>query len=237
MAAPTFIQEAETAWASSSATTKTTASFNVQAGDILVACMESAETNNSGSLTASGGSLTWTNQQDVSAGIGWTRATIATAIVDANKAMTVTVTRSLTTPVGFGVNVLTFRGASAVGASAKANVSGAVPSLSLTTTQDNSVVVVLIGDKNGVDGATRAWLTGAGTLTEQTYDRTASLNTVYSGFHADAGTAGADTVGLSTPGGQKYSIIAVEIKGTVSAPAVAYPQLERMVRGLIRGLR
>jgi hypothetical protein len=44
---------------------------------------------------------------------------------------------------------------------------------------------------------------------------------VYAGYSADTGSAGAQTVGLTAPAAQKYSIVGVEILGT--AGASAYP--------------
>ena len=38
--------------------------------------------------------------------------------------------------------------------------------------------------------------------------------TGYGGYHADAGTAGSKTVGLSAPSGQTYTTIALEVKGS-----------------------
>src|SRR5262245_62136482 len=112
MPAPTFVQAVETTWTSVTGSTKTTASFSVQTGDILVACMESGDANLSGTLTATGGSLSWTSRQDVNPGLGWCRAVIATATATSNASITVTVTRGVTSgSVAFGVEVHTFRGA------------------------------------------------------------------------------------------------------------------------------
>ena len=100
----------------------------------------------------------------------------------------------------FGGTVLTFRGASGIGASAKANVDLlTAASLNITTTQANIAIVVVNGDRRAVDGTSRAWLTGAGAFTEQTYFHDAGQYTVYGGYHADAGPIGTYTVGLSAP--------------------------------------
>ena len=212
MAAPSFIQEAETAW-NTDTTPKTTGSFAVQIGDVLVAY---AISENEGVVlstpTNTGTALTWTARQIVNVtdycyvGLWTTVATVAESI-------TVSFAR---TGVGglFGGNVLTFRGSSGVGASNKTNVASGAPTLDLTTTLVNSAVVVANGDWNAGDGASRAWRTNAGAFTEQTYFRDSSLYTVYGGYHADAGAAGTYAVGLSAPTGQRYAIAAVEVKGT-----------------------
>jgi len=230
MAAPSFIQEAETAW-NSSTSPKTTASFNVVAGDILAAFGVVDDSGNPANWagTFSGGSLTWTNREIVSVS-DYCHLQIATATVDADKSMTVSFTRTAgSSTAWFGANVLTFRGSDGVGASAKTNVASGAPTLNLTTTQANSAIVVANGDWVAADGASRTWRTNAGTLTEQTYFRDSARYTVYGGYHADAGAVGTYAVGLSAPSGQKYSIAAVEIKGTAAAGGVV-PVLMRQYR-------
>jgi hypothetical protein len=101
-------------------------------------------------------------------------------------------------------------------------LSSGAPSLSITTTQDNSAIVVANGDWNATDGASRTWRTAGSSATENTYFRDSTRYTAYGAYHADAGTAGGKTVGLSAPGGQKYSIIAVEVKGTAAAAATSF---------------
>lgn len=220
MAAPSFIQEAETAW-NSGTTPKTTASFNVLAGDVLVAV--AIVENNDRSLSAvTGGSLTWTERQRVAV-TDYCQVAVSTATVDSDKSMTVSFAASAGSAY-FGGNVFTFRGSDGVGASSKTNASGA-PSLGLTTTQVDSAIVVANGDWSTVDGTVRAWETvSAGVATEQTYFRDAAHYGVYAAYHADAGTAAAKTVGLTLPTGQKYSIVAVEVKGS-GGSAVGIPAL------------
>jgi len=216
MAAPSFIQEAETSWASTNSTTITTGSFSVLAGDILVAfSILSNWVDTDHNLTITGGSLTWTEQQTIRIS-SYCSLTLATAVVDSNKSMTVTSTRTGASALGFGLNVLTFRSSDGVGASSKTNVSSGAPTLNLTTTQANSAIVVANGDWNAIDGASRTWRTNAGALTEQTYALTATQATNYGGYHADAGAIATYAVGLSAPGAQKYSIAAVEVKGAAS---------------------
>lgn len=203
---PSFIQEAETVW-NTTTSPKTTAAFSVQTGDVLVAFGITGD--QSASLAVSGGSLTWTQAQFVNiASFCWTSIWTATATSSAS--ITATFTRSGNTASWFGGNVLTFRGSDGVGASNKTNGAGA-PSLALTTTQNNSAVVVANSDWNALATA-RTWRTTAGALTEQTYFA-GSQYTVYGGFHADVSTAGSKTVGLSAPTGQAYAILAVEVKG------------------------
>lgn len=205
----TMVQEAETNW-SSTALSKTTASFNVQVGDVLVA-YSSVENGSQAALSISGGSLTWTLRQSVHTGGGDADVSIWTAVANANTAMTVTFTAG-NTNVQYGGNVLTFRNSGGVGASSATSAVGG-PNLNLTTTQANSAIVFVSGDWNAVNGSSRTYRTGAGAFTEQTYSYTNSRYTVYGGYHANAGAIGTYAVGVSAPTGQRFSIAAIEIKG------------------------
>lgn len=213
MTGPTFIQEAETAY--SNAVPKSTASFSVEAGDVLVAY--SMGENALVQLGISGGSLTWNEvvSELGGGGTGQVELRMWTAIVDSNKSMTVSFTNTGSALV-YGGNVLTFRGSDGIGATNSTNngTGSGAPSLNITTSSSTSAVVVANADWNAVNGSSRTWRTNAGTLTEQTYDRDAATHTFYGGYHADAGTAGTYAVGLSAPSGQRYAIGAVEVLGT-----------------------
>lgn len=224
---PTFIQEAESAW-NANTTPKSSGAFNVKKEDLLVAYLVSEEAaGRTYGIEASG--ITWTAVQTVAVS-AYTCVKVWTAPVPADKEMSASFSQLTGEPSLFGGNILTFRGAGGVGKSAKTNVSGAAPSLALTTEKEGSAIVVASGDWNAVDGegAKREWRAGAGAFTEQTYFRDAAHYTVYGGFHANAGAAGAKTVGLVKPAAQKFSIAAVEILGlekssdvTISVPAAA----------------
>ena len=217
MAAPSFIQEAETAW-NSATSPKTTASFSVLAGDILVAFLIT-EGNDNGlwDATITGGSLSWTERQQVAA-TDYCYVLIATAVVDSNKSMTVSFTRTAgNTAIDFGGNVLTFRSSDGVGASAKENADSELggPSMNLTTTQANSAVVAALGDWNATSG-TRTWRTGAGVFTAQSAYLDTGAYWAGGGYHADAGVIGTYAIGQLAPTGQKHSLVAVEVKGTAA---------------------
>lgn len=214
MAAPTFIQEAETAW-NTTTTPKTTGSFSIEASDVLVAFAITPDNLAQVSTpTNSGAALTWTLQQQVAV-TSYTHTSVWTAIGDSSRSITVSFTRTGTNLV-FGGNVLTFRGSDGVGASSKTNVDEPTngPTLNLTTTQANSAIVVANGDWDALDGASRTWRTNAGALTEVSYFRNTVDYAIYGGYHANAEAIGTYAVGLSAPTTQKYSIVAVEVKGT-----------------------
>jgi hypothetical protein len=219
-AAPTFVQEAETIW-NMTTSPKTTSSFNVNAGDILVAYLisESWDSTNLQTYAISDSvSLTWTQKTTVQVS-NYCWISIWTATVASTGSMTVSFSQTGgATTTKFGGNVLTFRGSSGVGTGASTTIASAAPSLNYTTTAANSAIVVVSADWNAGDGSTRTWRANAGTLTEQTYARDSVAYTVYGGYHADAGAAGTYAVGLSAPSGQKVSIAAIEVKGTSATP-------------------
>jgi len=69
-------------------------------------------------------------------------------------------------------------------------------------------------DFAAVDGASRAWRTEHGTLTELLYGTSAGQYTWYSGYHADIGSVLAGRlVGLSAPAAQTHSFLVVEVCG------------------------
>jgi len=230
MAAPLFVSYTATAY-NSSTSPKATASISVVAGDILVATSDMEGYDTTGGQTAvivpTGGSLTWTSQQEVLVN-NYNVVRVSTAVASSTTSFAVTFTESGSDPSSlfWGGSVTVWRNSDGVGASSKTNVSGAAPSLSITTTQDESAIVTANGDWNAVDGTSRTWRTvnsvtpTSGNGYEKLYFRDAARYAAYAATYPDAGTAGAKTVGLSAPGGQKYSIAALEIKGTASSGAI-----------------
>jgi hypothetical protein len=223
---PTFVAEYGDVWNTN--TTPKTASTTVGVGDILAVMGASEDADADHLQTPTGGGLTYTlqNAVEVSAfttAYGWT----------APSSSSQTFTLSVSTVSGvavWGFSALRFSGSDGVGATAKDNVSGAAPTLNITTQQDSSALVVIIGDWNAVDGASRTWQTVNGTAPsaangfETTYFRDAARYTVYVAYYPDAGLAGSKTVGLSAPGGQKYSIVAVEILGSAATSSASTPE-------------
>ena len=186
----------------------TSGSFGVQAGDLLVVYGTSEAANTV--MNISGGSLTWTTQQDIGANNGnYADGMIWTAIVDVNKSMTFTINAN---SQRFGGTLTIWRNHGGIGAVAGAISSGA-PSLTITTQKANSALVVADGDWNAVNGGTRAWRTTAGAFTEVTYENVSGSYVTYGGYHANVGAAGAKVVGLTLPTGQLASLVAIEIKG------------------------
>jgi len=221
---PVFVSESETVW--NTGTTPKTASVTVAPGDVLVVCAvtEEGDTNLS---TPTGGGLFYQLQQSVDIDNQWTGVYVWAAVC--YDAQTFDVSVASTGAASFyGFNASVWSNVESVGVSTKTNVSGAAPTLDLQTSRDQSVVVVANGDFNAADGASRTWRTVNGitpvapeTSGELTYFRDAAHYSLYVGYYSDAGLAGSvntKTVGLSAPAGQKFSIVALELRGG-TAPA------------------
>lgn len=190
-------------------------------GDVLVASAVCGNQLRTLSIddTAGGGGLTWAAKGAVSK---TSRCSIAqwTAGVGPGQGGTFDVTVLFPSAGAGGLNVSRWEDV-AVGAFAVGDATDpAAPSLNIDTTEDDSAIVVVVGDHETVDGTTRTWRTGAGALTELTYFRSNSENAVYLGYHADAGAAGTKTVGLTLPNDMRPSIAAVELTPAAAAPEI-----------------
>ena len=219
---PSQITAIATTW-NNTGLTVTSSSVTVQTGDVIIIRGMSAD----GAVTLntptnSGTAQTYTLRQSVVVA-SYSTAYLWTAIASVGQSMTVTVTATNTAVQSYGFRVSVYRGSDGIGATAKTNIASGAPSLALTTTGANSAVECSNSDWAAADGTTRTWRTVNGApMTEQGYYRDAAQYTNYSGWRADTGAAGAQTLGLSAPAGQKYSMMGVEILGTASA-APNYP--------------
>jgi hypothetical protein len=210
---PTFISKSETSW--STTTTPKTASFSVNSGDVIVVYAVSEA--QASTFTVSDGTNTYTSRQTVSS-LNFTKVQVWTATAAGTASLTMTITNGGSSMV-WGGAVLVWRNSAGVGASSQTTNASGAPSLGLTTTVVNSAIVCVVGDWQAVDGTTRTWRTENsitptnGNGLETTYFRNSANYTVYAAYYTDVGSAAAKTVGLSAPSGQKYSIVALEIKG------------------------
>lgn len=221
---PTFIQEAETAWSDNFFTTTSVASpsFTVQIGDLILVYAVLSDNLTTFNISNSGTSFGWSQAQVVAVS-SFCYVSVWSVIATAAQSMTVTMTRG-SVPSGDvlgGFNCLTFRNSDGIGASAKTNVASGAPSLALTTTRLKSALFTVSADWTAVDGTSRTWRTinsitpTSGNGLETTYFRNATFYTVYGAYYNDVGATGSKTTGLSAPAAQKYSIVSIEIKGTV----------------------
>jgi len=222
MAAPSFISEQETVFDSTSPK-NVGASLTALNGDTLieVAAMETSDVGSLGTPTG-GTSVTRTaqvtedaNSANTSEARGWS------APVTSDQTFTPSFNRAGSSKLFIGTALL-FRGSDGVGAAASTNngTGSGAPSLDITTLQDNSAIVVVVCDWNAVDGASRTWRTvngitpTSGNGLERSYMFDSVRMTYYVAYYSDVGTAGLKTVGISAPGGQRYVIGAIEVKGT-----------------------
>jgi hypothetical protein len=223
---PVFVAEYESSW--STTTTPKTVTPTIEPGDCLVIAglCENISPDDPFLNTPTddlGSPLTYTSRQTVSIPFGvYGYARIWTAIVGAQSG---SFTLSMTQGGGtkrWGFNCLRFRDVSAIGASNKANadVSSGGSTVSLTTQQANSAVVSFaINNQVDISPPARTWRTvnsitpTSGNGLEKTYVNVSGFGAVYGAYWNNAGAAGANNYGLSSPGDQIYSIVALELKG------------------------
>lgn len=227
---PTFVAVVEPTsnwkYTSSASPSVSTPSFDVAANDRLIVFGLAAD----GEITigaASGGSLTYSSFADLGTAGKTGRGTGWTATVDSSKTMTVTVSCVTGGGVGtlWGFIVYQFRDSDGFGSRTSTNNStnSGAPSLSITSCGANSALAYASMDWNANDGATRTWRTinsitpSAANGLEKEYFRDASFYTVYSAYWNDDGSSGAQTVGLSSPATQRFTILAVEVLGSTTS--------------------
>jgi hypothetical protein len=219
-------------WSNAAGSTRTTASFNVLAGDVLVVV---GGTEDAGATLAAptGGSLTWAQQENVGTASSSGRAAGWTATVDVDKSMTVSITATLGVFNFWGFAVLQFRGSQGIGAHANQNnaASGVAPSLALTSLRDNSSVVYINVDWTAADGSTtRAYravngftpTAANGGEIDYYRDPGGTNYGLYLAVYPDVGVAGSDTFGLTAPV-QRPTIIAIEVFGSGPVPLTLRP--------------
>lgn len=217
MAAPTFSSSGSTTY-NDSATPKTS-SVTVTNGDVLVVVV-SSEDQSTAVDAPTGGGLTYTLQQTVFVSAN-TTAYLYTAPSTGAQTFSLSVAKSGAGSGWWGFTWLRFTATAGVGASGVANTTGA-PSLALTTLFANSAIAALNADWNAIAGA-RTWRTvnsvtpTAGNGGERLYFTDPAHYSVGVAFWSDAGAAGSKTVGLTAPGAQKYSLVAVEVRGVAGA--------------------
>ena len=220
---------------------KTSAAVSANVGDILVACVADENTDPSQAYTYSnsGTAQTWVKQTATGGTTdadAW--AQTATAIV-ANTLTSQTISATFSAGGSgqwYGLAAYVFSGSDGVGASARTAATGGAASLAITTSFDNSALVVVCADWSAADGTSRVWRTvngytpTVGNGQEKAYFRDSAHYAAYSAYYPDAGTAGSKTVGLSTPSGGDFELAAVEIRGSAGGAAPIPPPLVMQTR-------
>ena len=196
--------------------TLTTASFTAVAGELLVLKIQ-GENGTVQFGTPSGGGPTWTQQALGDLSGDYTYGAIWTATATGGTT-TVSATRTNTTIAGYCSLVLErwseAKLDSTMPQTAEVKASGA-PLASITTAGD-SAITWLSGDWNATAPAGHAYRSGA--VEDGFQDRSPNAYVAYYATQ-QASAAGAQTLGLTSPAGQKYSILALEILNNASGPA------------------
>ena len=202
-----------------------TPSFTPAVGEIIV--VKVAAENGTGLGTPSGGSLTYTsrasfaNVNNNAPGGIWTTTTTSAS------SMTVS---SGTMPLNYWHSMVVERWSNAQLAATPAtnttkNGAGA-PSTTLTTVASNSVVSFLDADYSAVAPGSYAYRSSA--TDEGIHDKSTAIYVAYYAWQTAAST-GSQTFGLTSPTGQTWTLLGIEIQDAGSAPALP-PELIMQTR-------
>jgi hypothetical protein len=203
--------------------TLTTASFTPANGEVFVVTVATEGSAVPTIGTLSGGSQTYTmrNNSLVASNCG---VAIYTAVVAGSPgAMTVGMTFSGN--VGYHSLTLERYSNASLAATPATNTTETgtgAPSSTLTTTAANSIVSWVNGDWNAIAPGTPAYLSSA--ISTGVDNRSTQF---YVGYHAyqTAGAAGSQTFGMSSPTGQKWSMVGIEVLDSGgTAAAVLWPR-------------
>lgn len=188
---------------------------SINTGDVLVGIVVGENQDAAPLALTENGSSSWVLAQD-DATTDYAVRLVSSYTASSNESITVTATSSGVR--FFGCNVVRFSATDGVGASAENQGASGSPTLSITTTQDNSAIVVVCTDWNAVSGTQTFTNNFGGSATALTgYPGDSAKYGAAIAYFPDAGAAGSKTIGMSAPTGQKWSISAIEVKGTASS--------------------
>ena len=217
--APTLTNYYLVVGSTNATTSLVTTTFTPAANEVLVV---KASTNDSGTTigTPSGGSLTYTLRGSVTSG-SFCYTTLYTTTVGSSPT-SMTVTQPFAGDTGRRSLVVERWAGAALGGSPAVNAtktgSGA-PSTTLTTQAADSIVSWVNADWNANSPASRAYRSSATEV--GIHDQNAAADNQYVGYYAwqAATSAGSQTLGLTAPTGQAWSLIGVEVQAA-AAPSV-----------------
>jgi hypothetical protein len=202
--------------------TLTTASFTPSNGEVIVA---KGQTWGSGPTLGAptGGSQTYTQRLLVNPGGFAIWGVIYTAVISGSPgSMTISMTVSATCAHSMVVERWSAAQLAATPATATASYSSAsLPSMTITTAANGSIVSVLNGDEQSIAPGTPGY-SSSGTQ-DGLANGAPSGNSVQYYWYQSAPTAGSQTVGMTAPSGQKWSMGAVEIQAAATATPAAEP--------------
>ncbi|QOT19742.1 hypothetical protein [Paenarthrobacter sp. YJN-5] len=185
---------------------RSASAVTVQTGDVLVVVGGGSDGTTLNTPTSTGASLSsWTLQRSYSVGTSYGTIYLWTASANASGSVTVSASRnSGGTNTNYGFTVLLYRGVDQIGSSTVGNSSSGSPAMNLAVSQ-NSHVVFGATDFNPASG-TENYLGNGDAVTDVT-----SNNRFYVGKY-DAQNAGTGTFGLSSPSGQKWAAVLLELE-------------------------
>ncbi|MEP7377460.1 MAG: Ig-like domain-containing protein, partial [Chitinophagaceae bacterium] len=186
----------------------------VPAAALLVLATTADAIPSNGNVSSSP-SLTWTKRSDAGA-TSSDNAEIWTAVYTAGGAITVTSNWGAESQSSVCYVVLNAE-SSFAGASAIATLQSA-PSVAITTTKDNSIIIGCSADWKAINGTTRTLRDAA---TERLYFRDGSYTTYH--YTKAAATIGAYTEGISLPTGQQSSTALLEIRSAAVTADITPP--------------
>jgi hypothetical protein len=212
---PIYVAQYATAFNSETTPKTAMSAVPVNSGDVLVAVAAIENSSASVSIAENGTGnmilLRSSELADYCSTYGWAY------IAPSNENMTVSFARSAGGSGYYGGNVIRFSGSSGIGNSNVATGDSENPLVSLVTTQDNSTIVVVTSDWRAVQGSQSFTNNFGGTpVVLSGYLGDNARYGVAITYFANVGAAGSKTVGMSAPTGQKWTIIAIEVKGHVN---------------------
>lgn len=225
-AAPTVVQVIPGNYNTNSSLTSvaTSSSIHITINDDLSVCGFTEDSGIAGLMSISGqgaNGLTWTKRQqfNTTSNVG---AVMYTATATSTGQTIVAMNRANTNATHNSFDFFEFSNDGGFGnTSGSTNTTGA-PTVNLTTTAADSLVIGCIGDWSAAAGAS-TWRTGFGSFTKSTdYDgSTVGDYSIHEGYHPDATTASTQAVGVTIPASEKYTIMALEIKAAASTGPAA----------------
>lgn len=201
--------------------TLSSSAFTPSPGEVIVVKAATWDTGTP-SGTPSGGSLTYTRQSTAAPGGFAGYCTIFTAVVGGSpSSMTVT----LSAPAGscyHSMVVERWSGAQMAGSPAtNATVHGiGAPSATIATAADNSIVTWVNVDENSRDPTGRTYLSGA--ADDGLADGHSSVSSVQYYAYQTAASAGSQTIGMSQPNTQNWTMTGIEIQAKPTATNGAF---------------
>lgn len=203
MAAP--VSSGQTVW--NNGTTPKTISVTVPANGLVVV-VGVTEDDSQQLATPTGGGLTYTLQRSSTA-VDFTPTYLWTATSPTAQTFTLSVARAGSSTLFFGFAYLVYAAGSTIGASNIGTGTSGASTISLTTTAASSGIACVAGDWSALTG-TATMSSASATPTVLFTNQTVNYG-AYVGHYADAGAAGAKTVGWTAPNNMKRTVIALEV--------------------------